>query len=256
MILRVEGIVIRAVDYGEGNRILHVLTQEAGKISMMARGAKKVKSRFSAISQPFTYGQFVIFRSSSQAMGTINSGELIRSHQRLREDLVLSAYAAYLAELTNRIIEEGEPVPHIFAQLAAAFEAMEEGKDAAVITHVYEMNMLAAAGFMPQLHACVSCGREDEPLSLLSGALGGTICDHCRKSDPQAVSVKSGTLKLLRTIQQLDLRRLGNVNVSQAAKQEMKQFIRSVMDAHLQVRWKSRDFIDQLAELDRFDESS
>ena len=127
MILRVEGIVIRAVDYGEGNRILHVLTQEAGKISMMARGAKKVKSRFSAISQPFTYGQFVIFRSSSQAMGTINSGELIRSHQRLREDLVLSAYAAYLAELTNRIIEEGEPVPHVFAQLAAAFEAMEEG---------------------------------------------------------------------------------------------------------------------------------
>ena len=53
----------------------------------------------------------MIFRSSSQAMGTINSGELIRSHQRLREDLVLSAYAAYLAELTNRIIEEGEPVP-------------------------------------------------------------------------------------------------------------------------------------------------
>ena len=70
------------------------------------------------------------------------------------------------------------------------------------------------------------------------------------------MSAKSGTLKLLRTIQQLDLRRLGNVNVSQAAKQEMKQFIRSVMDAHLQVRWKSRDFIDQLAELDRFDESS
>lgn len=256
MILRVEGIVIRAVDYGEGNRILHVLTKEAGKISMMARGAKKVKSRFSAISQPFTYGEFVIFRSSSHAMGTINSAELIRSHQRLREELLLSAYAAYVAELTNRIVEEGEHVPHIFAQLAAAFAAMEDGKDVAVITNVYEMNMLEAAGFMPQLHACVSCGNSDEELQLLSGALGGAVCQRCRNHDPQVIEISSRALQLLRTIQRLDLRRLGTVNISQEVKQEMKQFIRAAMDAHLQVRWKSRDFIDQLAELDRFDESS
>lgn len=256
MILKVEGIVIRTVDYGEANRILHVLTKEAGKISMMARGAKKVKSRFSAISQPFTHGEFVIYRSSAQAMGTINSGELINSHQRLREELVLSAYAAYLAELTSRLVEEGVPVPHIFAQLAAAFEAMEEGKDAAVITQVYEMDMLAVAGFMPQLHACVSCGREDGDFHLLSGQLGGTICDRCSDQDGQAISVSRGVMRLLRAIQQLDLRRLGSVNVSTQAKKEMKQFIRTCMDAHLQVRWRSRDFLDQLAELDRFDETS
>src|SRR5690606_9633879 len=136
MLAKVEGIVIRATDYGEGNRILNVLTKQSGKLSMMARGAKKVKSRFSALSQLFTHAEFIIFRSSSQAMGTLNSGELIDSHHKLREDLVLTAYAAYMTEMVNRLIDDGDVVPGLFDQLLAAFQAMVEGKDAAIITHV------------------------------------------------------------------------------------------------------------------------
>lgn len=246
MLTRVEGIVIRATDYGEGNSILNVLTKQMGKIAMMARGAKKVRSRFSSLAQPFTHAEFVIFRSSSRAMGTINSGELIQSHQRLREDLFLSAYAAYMAELTNRLLQDGEHVPGLFEQLLAAFQAMEEGKDAAVITHVYEMNMLAIAGFMPQLQLCVLCGTSDE-LTALSAEHGGTVCRTCRAKVPQAMEAAPAVLKLLRIFQQLDLRRLGNVQVSEATKISLQSFIRAYMDAHLGVRWKSRDFLDQMS---------
>lgn len=252
MLTRVEGIVIRATDYGEGSSILNVLTNQMGKIAMMARGAKKVRSRFSSLAQPFTHAEFVIFRSSSRSMGTINSGELIQSHQRLREDLFLSAYAAYMAELTNRLLEDGEHVPGLFEQLLAAFQALEEGKDAAVITHVYEMNMLAIAGFMPQLQQCVLCGSSDH-LTALSAEHGGSVCRICRAKVPQAMEAPPAVLKLLRIFQQLDLRRLGNVQVSQATKDGLQSFIRAYMDVHLGVRWKSRDFLDQLSRY-RFDE--
>lgn len=246
MLTRVEGIVIRATDYGEGNRILSVLTRQAGKLSMMARGAKKVKSRFSGLSQPFTYAEFVIFRGSGHSMGTINSGELLSSHHRLREDLLLSAYAAYIAEMTQRIVEDGEPMPELFEQLLAAYQALEEGKDAAIITHIYEMNMLAVAGFMPELHACVLCGRSDEGTVTLSAVNGGLVCRACRAKDAQAIEVTPGALKLLRMFQHMDLRRLGAVNVSQAAKDQLQHFIRAYMDTHLHVRWKSRQLLDQL----------
>lgn len=253
MLMRVEGIVIRATDYGEGNRILNVLTAQSGKISMMARGAKKVKSRFSALSQPFTYAEFVIFRSSAQAMGTVNAGEIIRSHHRLREDLLLSAYAAYMAELTSRIVGDGEPVPGLFEQLLAAYEGLEAGKDAVIITQIYEMMMLAVAGFMPELHACVRCARTEEPLVGLSAANGGTLCQTCRVGDPSAIPATPAVLKLLRIFQQMDLRRLGDINISPETKDQLQQFIRAYIDYHLHVRWKSRDLLDQLSSLG-FDE--
>lgn len=254
MLIRVEGIVIRAVDYGEGNRILSVLTKQAGKLSMMARGAKKVKSRFSAISQPFTYGEFVVFRSSPQALGTINAGEMIRSHQRLREELILSAYAAYLAEMTHRLVEDGERVEGLFDQLLAAFQALEDGKDAAIITNIYEMNMLAVAGFMPQLDACVLCGGNSSELIAWSASQGGVVCRSCRVRDPQAMEAGPTVLKLLRLFQQVDLRRIGNINISPANKMQLSHLIRSYMDAQLHVRWKSRDFLDQMLKV-HFDES-
>ncbi len=254
MLIRVEGIVLRAVDYGEGNRILSVLTRQAGKLSMMARGAKKVKSRFSAISQPFTYGDFVVFRSSSQSMGTINSGELIRSHQRLREELILSAHAAYLAEMTNRLVEDGERIDGLFEQLLAAFQALEDGKDAAIITNIYEMNMLAVAGFMPKLDACVLCGGGSAELIAWSVEHGGAVCRTCRIREPQAMEAGEKVLKLLRLLQQVDLRRIGNISISAANKAQLNQLIRTYMDGHLHVRWKSRDFLDQISHLP-FDES-
>lgn len=254
MLIRVEGIVLRAVDYGEGNRILSVLTRQAGKLSMMARGAKKVKSRFSAISQPFTYGEFVVFRSSPQSMGTINSGELIRSHQRLREELILSAYAAYLAEMTNRLVEDGERIDGLFEQLLAAFQALEDGKDAAIITNIYEMIMLAVAGFMPKLDACVLCGGGSVELIAWSVEHGGAVCRSCRIREPQAMEAGEKVLKLLRLLQQVDLRRIGNISISAANKAQLNQLIRAYMDSHLHVRWKSRDFLDQISNLP-FDES-
>ncbi|MDQ0876910.1 DNA repair protein RecO [Paenibacillus sp. V4I3] len=61
MLRSVQGIVLRSMDYGEGNKIISLFTPELGKVGVMARGAKKVKSRHAAVTQLFTYGDFVFF---------------------------------------------------------------------------------------------------------------------------------------------------------------------------------------------------
>lgn len=61
MLVRTEGIVIRTVDYGETNKIITLYTRTHGKVSLMARGAKKTKSRFSSMSQVFSYGEYIFF---------------------------------------------------------------------------------------------------------------------------------------------------------------------------------------------------
>ncbi|GIP35823.1 DNA repair protein RecO [Paenibacillus sp. J2TS4] len=243
MLYRTEGIVIRTMDYGEGHKILSLFTRSLGKVSVMVRGAKKVKSRYSAIAQLFTHGDFVIYKGSQ--MGTLNHGEPIHSYQGLREDLHKAAYAAYLVELADRILPEAEPDLVMFEQLTAGLSAIDEGKDPTIVLHIIEMKMLALSGYHPQLDECVSCGRAAGEM-VLSPMQGGILCSACKGKDHSAVPVPATILRLLRLFQRVDLRMLGTADVKPETKKRLKAAMRAFMDAHLDIRWKSRNFIDQM----------
>ncbi|KGE18156.1 DNA repair protein RecO [Paenibacillus wynnii] len=246
MLHRVEGIVIRSMDYGEGNAIITLCTENAGKVGVLVRGAKKARSRHAALIQPFTVGQFVFFRNNG-GLGTLNSGEITESHHPLREDLVKAAYSCYACELLDRVLHDEETGSFWFRQLAACLTALEEGKEPGVIINVYEMKILQAAGYGPQLEQCVICGQErpDDQL-LISPRLGGVLCRSCKHNDPPAMEISPRSLKLLRLFAKLDLTRLGNVDVKADTREELKKVMRAIMDFQLGLRLKSQNFLDQL----------
>ncbi|PZD94041.1 DNA repair protein RecO [Paenibacillus sambharensis] len=244
MLYRVEGIIIRSMDYGEGNKIVTLLTNTNGKVGVLIRGAKKLKSRYGSLSQLFTHGEFAFFRTSG--LGTLSSGEIITSHHRLREELDLMAHASYAAELTDRALQDEEAGSFLFEQLKACFQALEDGKDPAVTIHLYEMKILQAAGYAPVLHACASCGREEGPF-VLSPRLGGLLCPRCRYTDPSALRPGEGAIKLLRLLGTMDMRRLGNIQIKTETKAELTESVRALMDYHMGLRLKSRAFLDSLA---------
>ncbi|WP_442603721.1 DNA repair protein RecO [Paenibacillus sp. KN14-4R] len=243
MIYRVEGIVLRGIDHGEGNKIIALYTKEMGKVSVMARGAKKVKSRLGAVTQLFIYGDFVFYKQSD--MGTLNHGEIIHSYRKLREDLYLSAYASYMTELVDRMTSAEDASGYLFEQLKAGLGALDEGKDMAVVTHLFEMKMLMLTGYAPELDQCVSCG-EITPYMFFSAMLGGVICGKCRNKDTRATPIQEGTWKLLRLLRDLDIRRLGNITIKDQTKAEIKVCMRAYMDTHVGIQWKARSFIEQL----------
>ena len=91
-----EGIILRSIPYGESNKIVTLYSREAGKLTAMARGAKKPASRLASITQPFTHGSFLI--RTGRGMGTLEQGEPIDSMRHIREDLEATAYASYIVE--------------------------------------------------------------------------------------------------------------------------------------------------------------
>ncbi|ASA23597.1 DNA repair protein RecO [Paenibacillus donghaensis] len=246
MLHRVEGIVIRSMDYGEGNAIITLCTENAGKVGVLVRGAKKVKSRHAALIQLFTVGDFVFFRNNG-GLGTLNAGEITKSHHPLREDLIKAAYASYACELLDRVLHDDETGSFWFRQLSACLDAIEEGKEPGVIINVYEMKVLQAAGYGPQLDECVVCGLEkpDDQLRV-SARLGGVLCRSCRHNDPPALEISARALKLLRLFARMDLTRLGNVDVKASSQVELKQTMRALMDEQLGLKLKSQNFLDQL----------
>ncbi|MCZ8511182.1 DNA repair protein RecO [Paenibacillus filicis] len=240
---RVQAIVIRSMDYGEGNKIMTLFSREQGKMSVVARGAKKVKSRLGSASQLFTFGDYSFFKSGQ--LGTLNHAEIIEPFHKIREDLHKAAHASYLAELTDRMMGDQEGQPFLFDQLKASLQAIQEDKEPEIVDHLYVMKMIAYAGYTPELDDCVGCREAREPAAL-SAVLGGILCERCLARDPQAIRISPGIHKLLRLFVQMDVRRLGQIDVKPATKEALKRLVRTYFDTHVGLKLKSRDFLEQM----------
>lgn len=246
MLYRSEGIVIRAMDYGESHKIITLFTNNTGKVGILVKGAKKVRSKHASLAQPFTYGEFVFTRHSG--LGTLQHGEIIESNHSLREHLDLSAHAAYIAELTEKAIPEEEVGPIHFLLLKSCFAALQSGKDFEVITQLYQMKLLALTGYDPVVDSCIQCGYQEGKFRM-SYYSGGILCERCARQDQSLTLLSDNALKLLRFYKQVDLSRIGQINISSATKTELSSVIHKLIDYQLGLKLKTRSFLDSLSKL-------
>lgn len=246
MLYRVEGIVVRTVDYGENHKIITLITNNSGKVGVLVRGARKVRSKHASLAQPFTYGEYSFVRSSG--LGTLQHGELIQSNHLLRTDLDLTAHASYIAEFIDRAIQDDEIGNTHFEQLKACYNGLSQGKDVTVLTSIFEMKMLIMSGYSPVVEECIHCGNHVGPFKC-SGYAGGILCSRCSGNDASLPQISETALKLLRLFKVIDLRQVGNITISKETKQEVSALIRMLVDCQLGIRFKTRSFLDNLGNL-------
>ena len=242
---KVEAIVLRAVEYGENNVILTLLTAQMGKLAAMARGAKKPNSQLRSVSQPFAYGSYLLM-IGDHGMGTVAQAELIDSFRKVREDLFKAAYAAYIVELIDRFTEEREPSQGLFLLLETLLHHLDTGKDPEVLARLCEMKMLDLAGIRPELFHCAHCFKPLETSIRFSVLHGGPLCSDCHLSDERAVWIKPAALKVLQTFQLMDVRRLGEVRLGADVRRQINKVLRQYLDEYSGVQLRSRAFLDQL----------
>jgi DNA repair protein RecO (recombination protein O) len=243
MLQKCEGIVLRTTDYGETNKVVTLYTREWGKVGVMARGAKKANSRFSAVTQIFTYGYYLIQKGSG--LGSLQQGEIVSSMRSIREDIFLTAYASYIVELTDKSTEENKPNPYHFELLLQTLQFMNEGYDLDILTNIYEMKMLNHLGLYPELNQCTVCGSTDGHFSF-SIREGGFICHRCIEKDPYAFKISAATAKLLRLFYYFDLSRLGNISVKPETKAELKKVISAYYEEYSGLHLKTKKFLNQI----------
>ena len=177
--LKTEAIVLRGIKYGEADRILHLYTPDRGRVSAIAKGVRRAKSRFGGRLEPFFRLNLVLYQGKSDLM-TVTSAETLAGHPRLREHGPSLDGAARACDAVSRMFGEGEPhrgVYHLLAnQLALLDRAPERATRATALA--FRLKLLLAAGFAPHLASCATCG-EPEHLVGFSGAAGGVVCGAC-----------------------------------------------------------------------------
>ncbi|QED50178.1 DNA repair protein RecO [Cytobacillus dafuensis] len=244
MLEKCEGIIIRATNYGETNKIVTLYTREWGKVGVMARGAKKPNSRLAAVTQLFTYGYFLIQRGNG--LGTLQQGEMISSMRSIREDIFLTAYASYIVDLTDKGTDDRKPNPYLFELVHQILNLINEGYDAEILVNIFEMKMLNTFGLYPVLNQCSICGSTDGHYSF-SIREGGLLCHRCLEKDPYHFKISSATVKLLRLFYFFDLSRLGNISVKAETKAELKRVITAYYDEYSGLNLKTKKFLNQMA---------
>lgn len=212
-------------------------------MAAMARGAKKPKSRLSAATQPFTSGWYLCYTGSG--MATLSQAEIQRSRYGLRSDLLLTAVAAYITELLDKLTEERQVQPALFSQLETTLDMLEEGADPDILTHIFELKVLEAGGYRPRLDGCVHCGAVDQPVSF-SVASGGFLCLDCVYRDKRAIPITSATARVLKLLQRVSPDRVGQVDLKRETRSQLERITRAFIDEHVGVPLKSRGFLERM----------
>jgi DNA repair protein RecO (recombination protein O) len=177
--LKSEAIVLRSMRYGEADRILHIYTPHRGRVSAIAKGVRRTRSRFGGRLEPFFRVRLVLHEGRSELL-TVTSAETVDGYPRLRSDAAALDTAARAGDAVNRLFEHAEPHPPVFNLLCNELALLDADPARATPANqlAFRLKLLVAAGFAPQLAACASCG-EREHLVGFSGAAGGVVCGSC-----------------------------------------------------------------------------
>ncbi len=177
--LKTEAIVLRSIRYGEADRILHLYTPQHGRIGAIAKGVRRARSRFGARLEPFFHVRSVLHDGRGDLF-TVTSVDTVATHASLRDRADTLDAAARCCDAVTRLFETTSPHPEVFTLLSNELAVLSSTPSLAGTANglAFRLKLLLAAGILPQLGACASCG-EPEHLQGFSAAAGGVVCGSC-----------------------------------------------------------------------------
>ena len=178
--LQSRALLLRSVDYRDSDRIVTLLTEDYGKISALARGARRSQRRFGGALQPYVV-MHAHFRSGRGELAHLERVTVDRSfHAILRSLDAIAAAGAALAVIRERIPEH-EPEPAVFDSTVQFLNALNDGAPPEEALLSLQIRVLAMLGFAPTLDQCVGCGKVPATGKAASfdASRGGIVCRAC-----------------------------------------------------------------------------
>jgi DNA repair protein RecO (recombination protein O) len=241
-------IILATRDLAEADRLVVFLSPEAGRITAMAKHARKSKRRFMNCLEPFSLVQLVYSEKANQDLARLESGELVEAFPELRGDLVSLGVAACLAEAAGELVGAVDNVGECFEAVRNALTQLAAGLPIRSLMLSYLIRLLALAGFGPRWRACQVCRQEVQDMVWFSLKRGGIVCQKClgQGQEERLFPLHPGSRKLIMAAHGLPLESLGRLRFPELAQKEtlvmLQSFVRYVLGKEL----KSFTFIGRM----------
>ena len=247
---KTEAIVLRSMDLGEADRVLTVLTPRLGKLRVIAKGIRRSRSRLSGGLEPLSDVHLVL--AVGRTFDVVTQAAIEDPHLGLRDDLHSTAAAWYVAELVDRFCEANSDSHAAFVLLGQALAGLDASPGLVsreVVARWFELHLLDAMGFRPELTNCLQCGAGIEPAgNTFSPVAGGLIGPECAHEALGARPISPEALRVLRHLQRSQLSAVLRLSLPAAVQREAERILHAAVSAVLERELRSRDFLDQVAE--------
>lgn len=252
---RTPAIVLRTRVHGESDKIVTFLTQDWGKITGIAKGAKRSRRRFVNVLEPFTHIRLRFRPSRSDELAFILGCELVQAFRRPGQDIHRFALASYMVELTDVMVAGREAGQEIYTLLLHGLVSLEESSPLpALFLSAFELRLLVEVGYAPNLSSCCVCGTSlplrttAGPALLFSPSLSGLLCPQCDTQGGATFRLAPETLRLLQTwLASEHLPDVCSDDRPPRISQETRSLVSRLLAQHLPRPLKSLAFLEQVA---------
>lgn len=190
---KATGIVVKTTDWSETSRIATIWTRELGKVRVLAKGGRRLKSNFEVALDLLTVCDIVLLRKASGGLDLLTEARVGERFAGLRGDLQALYAGYYVAELLSEGTQDYDPHPALYDASIDTLRKLSAGGDAAALATAYELAWLDEIGLKPILDRCAHCGTEKLAAGYiaLSPTAGGVVCGACESgfSDRRPVSM-------------------------------------------------------------------
>lgn len=249
--LSTPAIVLRAINYGESDRVVTLIGRTTGRLSALARGARKSQKRFGGGLGLCAVGEAALRERAGAELLTLERFDLQESYGSFSTDVACMAHAAYVAELVSKLCAPRQAEQDVYDWLHDFLGELDRGGASAERLRVFEIGLLGRLGFGPMVATCAVCGGArfppdvaiDEVAFRWDPARGGAICGACGRVG-----------RPIRTVVRQTLQRLGTISLAAAAAEKLppdvnrgcREALLEIMKLHITGPLHSIEFIAKI----------
>ncbi len=245
---RTRALVLRTFDHGESDRLVHLYTEELGRVSAIAKGARRSRRRFPGTLEMFCVVDVRLVDPPRSSLMRLESAKLAHSFGGLVESLPRYAIACQLVELLDRLAPEREPAPDLLRFGIGVLDVLSESEPDWLLAVLVLSNTLARLGYRPQLQRCAVCGSE-----LPGGGevgfdprQGGAVCPNCRTDE--MLRATTGLLAALERGIRTPLKERGVLGLREADVRRAELLMRRFFQFHIGFELRTDRFLAQILE--------
>jgi len=197
---KTDAIVLKTVEWSETSLVVTLFTKDFGKVSAIAKGARRLKSPFESALDLLSLSSVVFLKKSGESLDLLTEAKLIRRFRGAQVGLLPLYCGYYAGELINALTENHEPISGLLESLCRALEELDRQANPAWTVLDFELQTIQRLGHMPSWRWCVACGEEietDQQSIAFSASSGGVVCPACSPMQRSILRVGPRTLQVL-----------------------------------------------------------
>ncbi len=234
--LTTQGIVLRAIDYGEKDKIITIFTADMGRVSAILKGVRKLTSRLKYASQPFCYADFKL--SGRSELMTVCGASEITNFFDITQSYAKMVCGSAILEMVDNASTLGESDPILFEAMRRSLGLLANSDiNPDLILMRFAIGLFKVSGYALNLKTCHICGKSLNSDMVVFDTDAGEFC--CYKCPvPSYITVSPRALEIMQKISKLPVSELPDICIMKNEAQEFRHIIRA--NFHLRFNWELR----------------